>query len=403
MKIAVLGNGIEGQSVAKYFGAKGDEVVVFDEKRDGTRFEDLDFNGYDKVFRSPSVRPDRVRTDKLTSATRYFFEKCPAKIIGVTGTKGKGTACSLIASILTAAGRKVWLVGNIGVSALDVLDEVAEGDVAVYELSSFQLWDATQSPPVAVVVHMEPDHLDVHKDMNEYVEAKGNITRYQSEGDTVIYDKTNVVSTEIAELSRGRKVGYPTGEFGELLDALVIPGEHNRMNGEAAVLAARTVGVVDDEVLRRGLSSFMGLPHRLKFVREVGGIKYYDDSISTTPGSAIAAIEAFKEPKILILGGSSKGADFGELAWAVRDGNVKEVILVGTEGEKIGAALASVGYDDVTLVPGVPYGMDSVVKITTDVVEAGDVVILSPACASFDSFKDYAERGDAFIAAVEEI
>jgi len=400
MKIAVLGKGVEGKSVAGYFGGRGDEVEMFDEQNE-VKFEELDFSRYDLVFRSPSVRPDRVNTDKLTSATRYFFEKCPAKIIGVTGTKGKGTTCSLIAEILKVAGRKVWLVGNIGVSALDVLDEIAEGDMVVYELSSFQLWDMTLSPQVAVVVHVERDHMDVHSDMAEYVGAKGNVVRWQGTEDVVIYDKTNAMSTEIAELSAGQKVGYPTGRFEELLNTLIIPGEHNRMNGEAAILAVQAVGVEDTEVIKRGLGVFDGLPHRLKFVREVGGVKYYDDSISTTPGSAMAAIRAFVEPKVLILGGSSKGADFGELAGVVRDGGVKKIILVGPEGEKIGQAMANVGYDDVVRVEEVPYDMAEAVRLARDVAEDGDVVILSPACASFDSFANYAERGDRFVAAVE--
>jgi len=403
MKIAVLGDGVEGKSVVKYFGAKGDEVVVFDEGRDGVRFENLSFDGFDLVFRSPSVAVGRVRTDKMTSATRYFFEKCPAKIVGVTGTKGKGTTCSLIASILEAAGRKVWLVGNIGVSALDVLDEVAEGDVVVYELSSFQLWDMTVSPQVAVVVHMEVDHLDVHETKDDYWQAKGNIARYQGEGDVVIFDQTNEISRRIAELSPGRKIGYPTGEFGGLLDALVLPGEFNRMNGEAAVLAAREMGVTDESVLRRGLGAFAGLPHRLKFVREVGGVKYYDDSISTTPGSAIAAMRAFGEPKVLILGGSSKGADFDELAKVVREAGVRKVVLVGPEGERLERALLGAGYGDVVRVAEMPYEMKDVVKITTDAAKSGDVVILSPACASFDNFENYAQRGDEFIAAVEAL
>jgi len=402
MKIAVLGNGVEGKSIVKYFEGKGESVTVFDEK-EGVKFEDLDFSEFDLCFRSPSIQPWRIKTGKVTSATRYFFEKCPAKIIGVTGTKGKGTTCSLAASILEAAGRKVWLVGNIGMSALDVLDEISDSDVVVYELSSFQLWDMTQSPQVAVVVHMESDHLDIHKDMAEYMAAKGGIVRHQTEDDEVIYDKTNAISAEIAELSAGRKIGYPTGEFEDLLDALVIPGEHNRLNGEAAILAAQAMGVTDAEVIRRGLSSFTGLPHRLKFVREVSGVKYYDDSISTTPGSAIAAIKAFVEPKILILGGSSKGADFHGLAETVRDGGVKKVVLVGLEGKKIGGALAEAGYGGVIWVDEMPYDMESVVKITTDIAGAGDVVILSPACASFDSFKNYADRGDKFIAAVEAI
>jgi UDP-N-acetylmuramoylalanine--D-glutamate ligase len=403
MKIAVLGNGVEGQSIAKYFGDKGDEVEIFDEKNEGVDFGQMDFSEFDKVFRSPSVPPSKIRSDKLTSATKYFFEWCPADIIGVTGTKGKGTTCSLIASILEAAGLKVWLIGNIGVPALDVLDKIGPRDIVVYEMSSFQLWDMTKSPKVAVIVHMEADHLDVHEGMDDYIDAKSNIVRYQREGNVTIYDETNEISTQIAMLSLGRKVAYPTGKLEEILDNLVIPGKHNRMNGEAAIRAALAVGVKNKEIIGQGLKNFTGLPHRLKCVREVNEVKYYDDSISTTPGSAIAAIRSFAGPKILILGGSDKGSEYDELAQAVANGGVKKVILVGPEGEKIQRALINADYEKVIRVNKVPYDMAEVVKIATAIAEVGNVVVLSPACASFDSFENYSDRGDQFIAAVEAI
>lgn len=402
MKIAVLGNGIEGKSVLEYFEAKGDEVEMFDEK-DGGKFEEMNFDGFDMIFRSPSVKPDKVKNANMTSVTRYFFEKCPAKIIGVTGTKGKGTTCSLIKSILDQTGRKAWLVGNIGVAALGVLDEISENDIVVYELSSFQLWDMKKSPQIAVVVHMEQDHMDVHETMDNYIAAKSNIVVYQNEEDIVIFDKTNKISTEVAGLSQAQKWGYPTGDYGEILNSLLIPGEHNRLNGEAAILAVKAVGVTDPEMIKKGLGAFSGLPHRLKFVEEWKDVKYYDDSISTTPGSAIAAIRAFSEPKVLILGGSDKGASYGELALAVKNGNVRSVILVGPEGKKIREELVKVGFWKFVQVYDIPYDMEYVVKMTTYETAPGDIVILSPACASFDSFDNYAQRGDKFVAAVKDL
>jgi UDP-N-acetylmuramoylalanine--D-glutamate ligase len=294
------------------------------------------------------------------------------------------------------------LVGNIGVPALDVLDEIEAEDVVVYELSSFQLWDMRRSPQVAVVGHIEPDHLDVHRDFTEYVGAKANITKWQSEKDVVVYDRGNVEAVKIAEASRGEKIGFPTGEYEGVLDSLRLVGRHNRLNGEAAIIAARCLGVEDVEAWKRGLASFTGLPHRTKFVREVGGVSYYDNSIATVPGSTITDIRAFSEPKVLILGGSTKGAEFYELAKVVSHGGVRGVVLMGPEGEKVGEALRAAGFSEIVNV-GREYDMKEVVRAATEMAQAGDVVILSPAAASFDRFKSYAERGDKFIQAVEEL
>ncbi|MFV0484845.1 MAG: UDP-N-acetylmuramoyl-L-alanine--D-glutamate ligase [Candidatus Saccharimonadales bacterium] len=401
MKIAILGYGVEGKSVEKYFLEAGAEITIFDEAQ-GDDFGAIDFGGYDLVFRSPSVRPEKINSANVTSVTRYFFDKCPAKIIGVTGTKGKGTTCSLIAAILREAGKKVWLVGNIGVPAIGVLNEVGADDVVVYEMSSFQLWDLEKSPHVAVITTIESDHMDVHRDFDEYLQAKANIVRHQTDGDVVIFDKTSADATRLAEMSAGEQIGYPSGNFAELLDALAIPGEHNRKNGEAAILACGQMGVSDEAAIKRGLGSFDGLPHRLKLVREWRGVKFYDDSISTTPGSAIAAIRAFAEPKILILGGSRKGASFAGLAKEIVESNVKKVYLIGVSADEIGELLKADGYM-ATENLGMDKTMADIVKITTSGAEAGDVVVLSPACASFDMFKSYADRGEQFIAGVEKL
>lgn len=401
MKIAILGYGVEGKSVEQYYLDEKAEVTVFDEAK-GDVFEEIDFGGYDLVFRSPSVRPEKVKSENMTSVTRFFFDKCPAKIIGVTGTKGKGTTCSLIASILKVAGKTVWLVGNIGVPALDVLKDVNEDDVVVYEMSSFQLWDLAKSPHVAVITTIEPDHMDVHTDFDEYLAAKSNISKHQTSNDVVIFDQTSGMSKELAELSEGKKIGYPSGKYEGLLDALVLPGEHNRKNGEAAIVACGQMGVTEDAVIMRGLAGFDGLPHRLKFVREWRGVKFFDDSISTTPGSAIAAIRAFAEPKILILGGSRKGASFVGLAKEIANSNVKKVYLIGVSADEIEALLQAEDFDRMENL-GMTLSMDGIVKITTSEAEPGDVVILSPACASFDMFKSYSDRGDQFIASVEKL
>lgn len=412
MKIAILGNGIEGKSVAEYF--KNEDLTVFDEG-EGVNFGDLDLAGYDLVFRSPSVDPRRLKEGEMTSVTRYFFEKCPAKIIGVTATKGKGTTCSLIKSILEAAGRKVWLLGNIGVAALSVLDEISADDVVVYELSSFQLWDMTQSPWRAVVGMMEADHLNVHGSMEDYVTAKRNIVRWQGAGDMTVYYAGTQISREIGEGSEAEvKLAYPSEKGAHIADewfyfgdeqicetsVMKIPGKHNAENALAAI------SVCFDLVLKKdievGLASFEGLPHRTKFVRELDGVRYYDNSIATVPGSTIADIAAFDEPKVLIVGGSTKGAEFDELAKAIAEGDMRKVLLIGPEGKRAKEALDLIGfsnYEDL----GEDYNMESLVARAREIAQPGDVVLLSPAAASFDRFKSYSDRGEQFVAVLEAL
>jgi UDP-N-acetylmuramoylalanine--D-glutamate ligase len=317
MKIAIAGYGTEGKASYRYWNTPKHQVVVVDEQEidvpvgassitgEGV-FGRL--NGFDMVIRSPGLVPRKIITDgKIWSATNEFFAKCPALIIGVTGTKGKGTTSSLIASILRAAGKTVHLVGNIGQPALDVLPDIQPDDIVVYELSSFQLWDLEKSPQVAVVLMIEPDHLDVHADFTEYVAAKANIAANQLTTDRVVYYAGDEWSTQIAETSPGQRLPYPTertahvrGEYFYYGDTEVcatenvgLPGVHNLENACAAITATRP-WVQDGVVIAEGLHSFDGLPHRLKFVREVNGVRYYDDSIATTPGSAIAAIKAFQ-------------------------------------------------------------------------------------------------------------
>lgn len=425
MKIAIAGYGLEGKSNYDYFKSCG-EVTIIDEREvvndlpEGApvvlgegAFNQLD--GFDLVVRTAGLSPHKIQTDgKVWSATNEFFEKCPAPIIGVTGSKGKGTTSSLIASILIEAGKTVHLVGNIGLPALDELDNISEGDVVVYELSSFQLWDAERSPQVAVVLHIEPDHLDVHESFDEYVSAKGNIARYQGINDRIVYNASNESATAIAGLSVGQRLPYQTprtahvsdGQFyyGEQLlcsvEELQLPGNHNQDNACAAITAIWP-WVQDGMVIGEGLRAFEGLDHRLKFVAEKQRVSYYDDSIATTPGSAIAAMRAFDSPKILILGGSSKGADFDEVAAIASQSNVKHAILIGDEADHIERALVSVGVASIN--KGSETTMADVVKLAADSADAGDIVILSPACASFGMFRDYKDRGDQFIAAVNDL
>lgn len=422
MKIAIAGYGAEGKSNYNYWNTPENEVVIVDEHQPSAvpidanvivgedAFSHLD--GFDMVIRTPGLAPHKIKTDgKIWSATNEFLAQCPAPIIGVTGSKGKGTTSSLIASILRASGKKVHLVGNIGVPALDVLAEISSQDIVVYELSSFQLWDLEKSPHIAVVLHIEVDHLDVHADFAEYVEAKAQIAANQTTTDRVVYNAQNQWSTQIAERSVGQRLPYQSvrgahvqGDFfmyGEQelcsTNDLLLPGRHNQDNACAAITAVWP-WVQDGNIIAEGLHSFDGLPHRLKFVREVSGVRYYDDSIATTPGSAIAAINSFPEPKVLILGGSSKGADFTELADKVTGSNVKAIIVLGAEAARIQQALEQSGYT--SIYHPEEQTMPSVVRCAHELADSGDVVVLSPSCASFGLFKNYADRGDQFIQAV---
>lgn len=444
MKIAIAGYGAEGESNYRYWNTPENQVVIVDEKQP-SRDAPVDasvivgenafskLNGYDMVIRTAGLAPRKITTDgTVWSATNEFFAKCPAPIVGVTGSKGKGTTSSLIAGILRAAGRTVHLVGNIGVPALDVLPDITADDIVVYELSSFQLWDAKKSPDVAVVLMIEPDHLDVHANMDEYVNAKANIRRHQGCTDICIYHPTNEYARRIAEGGTDTYVDeycdggqdsfyrYGIASEGQVyvadgmfkcqdtilapVAALQLAGQHNVENACAAISATLAVdGGITGAAIEQGLREFTGLPHRLKFVREVKGVGYYDDSIATTPGSARAAMKAFNQPKVLILGGSSKGANFDTLTdEIIQNDSVRAIICIGETGPAIEALLREKGVaGEVNL--ELSHDMQHIVRRAAACAQSGDVIILSPACASFDMFKNYGDRGDQFIAAVNAL
>ncbi len=432
MNIAIAGYGVEGQENYAYWAADpSNEITIVDERADGGNtypfgaatmlgpnvFQHLD--GFDLVVRTPSLAPYKISTNgKIWSATNEFFAKCPAPIIGVTGSKGKGTTVSLIASILEAAGKKVWLVGNIGIPALSVLSQVQPNDIVVYELSSFQLWDVQDSPHTAVVLFIEQEHLDVHSSMEEYVEAKAQIARYQTATDRLIYNAQNQYAVQIAEGSQAEKIAYPSEETAHIRDGhfyygttqlcsvevLRIKGAHNQDNAVAAIDAVWEY-TQDAVAIENGLKAFSGLPHRLAYVATVNNVEYYDDSIATTPTSAIAALRAFaNKPKVIILGGSYKGSDFTELARELTLHDV-HVLLMGDEAARIAKACDAVGfsnYEVVTTLPVQPI-MPVVVKRAASLAQPGGVVLLSPASASFGLFKNYADRGEQFIDAVRTL
>ena len=440
MKIAIVGYGVEGHSNYKYYRNKypDAEITIFDTKDeltdapDGAKVvlgEDAfgKVKGFDLILRSPSIPPrDIAQADHHWSATREFMRQCPAPIIGVTGSKGKGTTCSFIAEILRAhfadqPDRQIHLMGNIGVPALDVLPKVREDDVVVFEMSSFQLWDCTQSPSIAVITMIEPDHLNVHKDYQEYVNAKVNILYYQHDGNTAVYNQEEadpelaelighiITTTQADDMPYPYRVGAHFDEENLYMGKEVIcpikdiklPGRHNLLNACAAIAATWEITGHDVAAIAKGLVATEGLPHRLKFVRKVNETRFYDDSIATTPGSAIAAVKSFAEPKVLILGGSDKGADYHELGKIIDCGNVRAVLAIGANRAKVAEQI--IAETDTPVVQVSSTSMDEIVETAYDLANPGDVVIMSPAAASFDMFTSYVDRGQHFVDAVNKL
>lgn len=431
MKVAVAWYGAEGQSSYRYYAAKGYDVTIVTPQVSADfpipsgaqaivgpdAFDHLE--DFELVVRSSGIRPDVLKTNgKIWSATNEFFKHCPAPIIGVTGTKGKGTTASLIASILRAAGKTVHLIGNIGVAPLEVLEDVKAEDIVVFELSSFQLWDIERSPHVAVVLMIEPDHLNVHSNMAEYVNAKANITKFQSTQNVVVYFPENRYSTEIASQSMGRKIGYsnsadvgvyvkdgyfyhgnnqicPTG-------VLKIPGNHNLQNACAAATAA--LQLVDDyDAIVKGFSNFDGLPHRIKLVGEHQGVKYYDDNYSSALAATEAAVRSMDRPTVLIAGGFDKGIDIQDFAkFLAHSPNIKAIVLMGQVKTKLYQAIYDNGYYAVEVCDDEDNLRDVVAKAVSR-TEPGDAVLMSPGFASFDMFKNFTDRGNQFIDIVENL
>jgi UDP-N-acetylmuramoylalanine--D-glutamate ligase len=441
-KIAILGFGIEGLAMLQFLKEKGATVWVLDRKQKENLDQDLvtqaeqfgaqfilgknysdNLIDFDIIVRSPGVRrllPELLEAEKkgvlITSQTKLFFDLCPCPIIGVTGTKGKGTTSTLIYKMLKEDGQDAYLGGNIGVAPLTFLDKLQPSSIVVLELSSFQLQDMTKSPHIAVMLMITSEHLDHHTTLGEYVDAKRNILRFQTQDDFAVINRDYPASNEsdietngkvfFASRERetdnacfafqGRVVVRRNGSDDEIIKTseIALPGKHNLENVCAAVMAARLAGVSTKHIIQT-LKTFTGLPHRLEFVSEIKGVKYYDDSFSTTPETAIAAIESFDQPKVLILGGSSKGSDFTLLGKTIRESDsIKAIIGIGDEWEEIKASIGNLTAQ-VLLIEGAE-SMHQVVQAAAKIAQKGDIVLLSPSCASFDMFKDYKDRGEQF-------
>lgn len=441
-KVTFIGAGVSHRALIKLFCSKGIDVTLAD-KRDesalGEVYEELKNAGVhfslgvnyldcldnaDVIFRtpgmyfySPSLSRAREQQKIVTSEMEVFFDLCPCKIYAVTGSDGKTTTTTLISELLKAQGKRVHLGGNIGKALLPIIEEISEDDVAVVELSSFQLISMRQSPDVAVITNVAPNHLDVHKNMEEYIEAKTNLIRHQNAFSKTVLNADNEITNGMAEMVRGRlnffsrkivpdngayldENGYINivinGEIQRIMhkDQIKIPGIHNVENYLAAISA--TIGEVDVNNIVDVAERFGGVEHRIELVRVLDGVRWYNDSIATSPTRTIAGLNSFDQKLIVIAGGYDKKIPFEPLAPKLIE-KAKVLILMGVTAPKIKKAVTECeGYRSEELQIIDVADMKEAVEAAKKVAREGDVVTLSPACASFDLYPNFEARGRHF-------
>lgn len=437
--VAVIGIGVSNTPLLELLLAEGIRVTACDKRsreQMGEQAEHLEQLGCelhlgadylkdldaDVIFRTPGLRPDVPeiaacvdRGAVLTSEMEVFFEVSPCPIIAVTGSDGKTTTTTIIAELLKAAGRRVWVGGNIGHPLLCDAEKMKRDDVAVVELSSFQLLDMKRSPHIAVMTNLAPNHLDMHRDMAEYIAAKENIYLHQSADDIAIFNEDNDITRALSEKAQAhtrlfsRREAVADGAFlrgdaivlrhngheEEVMRAsdIRLPGLHNVENYLAAVTALD--GIVPYDVMKKTARSFAGVEHRIEYVRTLHGAKWYNDSIATSPTRTIAGLRAFDEKVILIAGGYDKHISFAPLAPEVVQ-HVKLLILCGATADAIEKALRENAREED--LPEIMRCADLAACVQTAYERAGtgDIVTLSPACAAFDCFTNFMERGKAF-------
>jgi UDP-N-acetylmuramoylalanine--D-glutamate ligase len=453
MKIAIVGFDLEGRTTYDYFTSHHpeDEITICDQNTDTKVPDGVDsvlgkayldnLDRFDLIIRTAGMHPRKILdknpdvASKISTHVNEFLKAAPtASIIGVTGTKGKGTTSTLIAKMLEASGKTVRLGGNIGLPPLTFIDEIDKESWVVLELSSFQLIDLQQSPHIAVCLMVVPEHLDWHVDLEEYITSKEQLFARQGTADVAVYFHDNETSKRIAGAGQAQKVPYYHSPGAEVIDGKIIIdgteichtnelkllGQHNWQNACAAVTVVWYACLEvcgpsqqpDVKAMRDVLIGFSGMEYRLELVGELEGVRYYNDSYGTTPETAIVAIQAFSEPKVVIMGGSTKHADFSELAKVVANANIRKVVLIGNTSHPvyasatpdIEAAFTSVGFDNyVSLVKAGGTTMNEIVQTAHSFAQPGDVILLSTGCASFDMFQNYKERGNQFRQAVQAL
>ncbi len=448
-KVAIIGLGVSNLPLLDYMYEKKSQVTVFDERN----IEEIPKNvmdkittyhykfylgkncmenlkGFDIIFRSPSCLPTRPELQQeenrgaiVTTEIEMLMKMCPCKIIGVTGSDGKTTTTSLIYSILQKAGYHTYLGGNIGTPLFTKLSEMKPEDIVVLELSSFQLMGMEISPDIAVITNITPNHLNIHKDYEEYIEAKKNIFKYQNENGILILNYDNEITKNCANEANGKVVFFSHKEKldnGFIVDGKVIKecedkirkhilngeeailrGEHNLENIATAISATKTLVTIEEAV--EAIKEFKPVEHRIEFVREINQVKWYNDSASSSPTRTLSGLNAFDEKIVLIAGGYDKNLDYEPLAKTVVE-KAKAILLIGqTAGKIFDAVKQELENQNKNLTIYMCESLEQTVTLARKVAEPGNVVLFSPASASFDMFKNFADRGNQFKKLVNEI
>lgn len=443
-KVAIIGMGVSNLPLLDYFYEKEAKVTAFDNKekeeidsniiaklnRYGFNYffgkDNLDnLNGFDIIFRSPSCMPftkqlaeEQERGAIITTEIEMVLKLAPCKTIGVTGTEGKTTTTSIIYEIVKQAGYNCFLGGNIGKPIFTKIKDMKPEDVVVLEMSSFQLTDMDVSPDISLVTNIYPDHLNVHRSYEEYQDAKKNIFKHQTENGILVLNYDNEITRSFAKEANGKVIFFSSkhkledGYIYDNTDGMIkqcedgirrhlinkneikLRGIHNYENICAALAVTSSIADITTQI--NTIKNFKGVEHRLEFVKEINGAKYYNDSIGTSPASTIAGLNAFDENIILLAGGSDKGLDYKEVGEAIAR-KVETLILCGPTSEKIEMATReALKETNRNIEFCYTNNLEESVSIAHAKAKKGDIVLLSPASASFDAFKNFAERGNKF-------
>lgn len=428
-RIAIIGIGVSNLPLLDYLYELGADVTIFSDKKIEVDLSKYNYkvyedglsllNGFDIIFRSPGCLPTRSEIVKekergcyVTTEVQEVIKLTPSKVIGVTGSDGKTTTTTLIDLVLRSSGYKTFLGGNIGTPLFTKIKDMTKDDIVVLELSSFQLMDMEVSPDISVITNIVPNHLDKHKDMDEYIDSKCNIFRHGS-GKLILNDDNEITKNlksdrDIRYFSRTHKTnsfytidGYIYFEEKEVLDCkkLKLRGVHNYEN--ICTCLAATSELIDFPKALKAICDFGGVEHRLEFVREIDGVKWYNDSVSSSPTRTIAGLESYPEKIVLIAGGYDKNLDYTPIAKPILN-HVSKLILFGATSDKIyNAVMNEKTNEDIEIYR--EKTLDDVINRAYSVSIPGEVVLFSPASASFDMFKNFADRGIQFKNKVNKI
>ena len=448
-KVAIVGLGVSNLPLMEYLYEKKANVTVFDERDIDSISKDImdkittygfgfhfgedalkHLKGFNVIFRSPSCLPTRKElVDEanngaiVTTEVELLMKMCPCKIVGVTGSDGKTTTTSLINAILKKAGYNTFLGGNIGTPLFTKLSDMKPEDILVLELSSFQLMGMEISPDIAVITNITPNHLNIHKDYEEYIEAKKNIFKYQDEKGVLVLNYDNEITRNCEKEANGKVIFFSSKnklDNGYIVDEdvikecedkirkhilnvedVILRGNHNYQNIATAIAA--TSSLVDMDIAVDAIKEFKPVEHRIEFIRELDGVKWYNDSASSSPSRTLSGINAFKEDIILIAGGYDKNLDYTPLAKPIIE-KVKSLILIGqTSGKIFDAVKLELEKENKEIDIHMCESLEETIKLAKKVAKPGQVVLFSPASASFDMFKNFADRGNQFKELVKKI